>query len=162
MANDRRPAGVRHPGRHRSESPAGFNRKRWPTSIGMPGRLQRNPHSAVPAISMELGRSDRPASSRPTSSSSNCWARRSTGSASVPANSPVRSSSISLCRTIPRSRPTPIGCTNSNASSATRATSSRASAQSSSCWLGRCQISSGAALLMRLPPTQSVRLSERL
>src|SRR4029077_7311708 len=37
-----RPAGDRHPGRHQSERPADFDRNRWPTSIGMPGRHHRN------------------------------------------------------------------------------------------------------------------------
>ena len=32
----------RHPGRHQSERPADFDRNRWPTSIGMPGRHHRN------------------------------------------------------------------------------------------------------------------------
>jgi hypothetical protein len=32
------------PGRHQSERPADFDRNRWPTSIGMPGRHHRNPH----------------------------------------------------------------------------------------------------------------------
>jgi len=35
---------TRHPGRHQSERPADFDRNRWPTSIGMPGRHHRNPH----------------------------------------------------------------------------------------------------------------------
>ena len=35
----------RHPGRFQSERPADFNRNRWPTSIGMPGRHHRNPHA---------------------------------------------------------------------------------------------------------------------
>src|SRR5215472_14697011 len=34
---------TRHPGRHQSERPADFDRNRWPASIGMPGRLHRNP-----------------------------------------------------------------------------------------------------------------------
>src|SRR3954470_200335 len=34
---------LRHPGRHHSERPADFDRNRWPTSIGMPGRHHRNP-----------------------------------------------------------------------------------------------------------------------
>ena len=34
---------LRHPGRHQSERPADFDRNRWPTSIGMPGRHRRNP-----------------------------------------------------------------------------------------------------------------------
>ena len=34
---------TRHPGRHQSERPADFDRNRWPTSIGMPGRYHRNP-----------------------------------------------------------------------------------------------------------------------
>ena len=33
---------LRHPGRHQSERPADFDRNRWPTSIGMPGRHHRN------------------------------------------------------------------------------------------------------------------------
>src|SRR6476469_9351640 len=36
---------TRHPGRHQSERPADFDRKWWPTSIGMPGRHDRNPHA---------------------------------------------------------------------------------------------------------------------
>ena len=36
---------LRHPGRHQSERPAEFDRNRWPTSIGMPGRHHRNPQS---------------------------------------------------------------------------------------------------------------------
>jgi len=39
---------TRHPGRHQSERPADFDRKWWPTSIGMPGRHDRNPHYKGP------------------------------------------------------------------------------------------------------------------
>jgi len=38
---------TRHPGRHQSERPADFNRNRWPTSIGMPGRHHRNPQGGI-------------------------------------------------------------------------------------------------------------------
>src|SRR6516225_3396625 len=38
-ASSRKP---RHPGRHQSERPADFDRNKWPTSIGMPGRHHRN------------------------------------------------------------------------------------------------------------------------
>src|SRR5713101_937087 len=40
MPDDSPPAGARHP--------ADFDRNRWPTSFGMPGRLHRNPHVANP------------------------------------------------------------------------------------------------------------------
>jgi len=38
---------LRHPGRHQSERPANFDRNRWPTSIGMPGRHRRNLEASV-------------------------------------------------------------------------------------------------------------------
>jgi hypothetical protein len=38
---------LRHLGRHQSERPADFDRNKWPTSIGMPGRHHRNPQSPL-------------------------------------------------------------------------------------------------------------------
>ena len=38
-------SGRSHPGRHQSERPADFDRNKWPTSIGMPGRHHRNAQS---------------------------------------------------------------------------------------------------------------------
>src|SRR4029077_21074166 len=51
-----RPAGDRHPGRHQSERPADFDRNRWPTSIGMPGRHHRNAQTKPTSCILPIGR----------------------------------------------------------------------------------------------------------